>query len=161
MINVSGVTTSEAAAVRIEVTDTGVGIPSEKLERIFDAFQQADTTTTRKFGGTGLGLSISSRLIEAMGGKIGVTSQTGKGSTFWFEVTLPARDCEDIVWQPTFEAKGRRVLIVDDVEVNRRILKEQLTSWGFETELAFFGRRGVARPVRRQRPRCAFRSRHS
>lgn len=139
LVNVSGTAEDEEASIRVEVTDTGIGIADEKLKHIFDAFQQADTTTTRKFGGTGLGLSISSRLIEAMGGKIGVSSELGIGSTFWFEITLPTRECEDIVWQPNFEADGRRVLIVDDVEVNRRILQEQLTSWGFETELAASG----------------------
>ena len=139
LVDVSGTANDEEASIRVEVTDTGIGIADEKLSHIFDAFQQADTTTTRKFGGTGLGLSISSRLIESMGGKIGVSSKIGVGSTFWFEITLPTRECEDIVWQPAFEANGRRVLIVDDVEVNRRILDEQLTSWGFKTELAASG----------------------
>lgn len=139
LVNVSGTAHEEEASIRVEVTDTGIGIADEKLKHIFDAFQQADTTTTRKFGGTGLGLSISSRLIEAMDGKIGVSSEIGAGSTFWFEITLPTRECEDIVWQPNFEADGRRVLIVDDVEVNRRILQEQLAAWGFKTELAESG----------------------
>ncbi len=139
LINVSGDVTDEEAAIRVEVSDTGIGIPDEKLQHIFDAFQQADTTTTRKFGGTGLGLSISSRLIDAMGGEIGVSSDAGSGSTFWFEIKLPTHACGDIVWQAAFEANGRRVLIVDDVEVNRRILHEQLTSWGFKTELAASG----------------------
>lgn len=139
LINVSGSVTDEIASVRVEVTDTGVGIPKEKLDHIFDAFQQADSSTTRKYGGTGLGLSISSRLVEAMGGKIGVTSTLGKGSTFWFEATLPASDGGEIAWQPTFDATGRRVLIVDDVDVNRQILTEQLQSWGFETETAASG----------------------
>jgi len=139
LINIAGAFEGDKAAVRVEVKDTGVGISEEKLTSIFDAFQQADTSTTRKFGGTGLGLSISSRLIEAMDGKIGVSSEVGKGSTFWFEIALPARDCDDIIWQPTFEADGRRVLIVDDVDVNRRILIEQLKSWGFAPAAAASG----------------------
>ncbi len=139
LINVSGTAKDKSVSVRVEVTDTGVGIPKEKLEHIFDAFQQADSSTTRKYGGTGLGLSISSRLVEAMGGKVGVTSKVGKGSTFWFEVDLPVSDGGEIAWQPTFDAKGRRALIVDDVDVNRQILTEQLQSWGFETEIAASG----------------------
>ena len=139
LIDVSGTVIGETASVRVEVTDTGVGIAKGKLEHIFHAFQQADSSTTRKYGGTGLGLSISSRLVEAMGGKIGVKSKVGKGSTFWFDVTLPLSDGGEIAWQPTFDAKGRRALIVDDVAVNRQILTEQLQSWGFETAAAASG----------------------
>jgi signal transduction histidine kinase/PleD family two-component response regulator len=144
LINVSGEAYNDQAAIRIEVTDTGVGISSENLERIFDAFQQADTTTTRKFGGTGLGLSISSRLIESMGGKIGATSKMGKGSTFWIELNLPMTNSEEVVWDATFEADGRRVLIVDDVEVNRKILTEQLLSWGFKPDAASNGKEALS-----------------
>ena len=139
LINVSGEVSGDNADLRIEVTDTGVGISEEEIERIFDAFQQADATTTRKFGGTGLGLSISNRLIESMNGEIGVTSTMGKGSTFWFELTLPAKESADIAWLPTFEPNGQRVLVVDDIEVNRRILHEQLTSWGFDPVMAASG----------------------
>ncbi len=143
LINVSGTSDEAAASLRIEVTDTGVGIESVKAGRIFDAFQQADTSTTRKFGGTGLGLSISKRLIEAMGGNIGVTSTVGEGSTFWIEMTLPTRDDEEIVWQSTFETNGERVLVVDDIDVNRHIVTEQLLSWGFRPEAASDGKEAL------------------
>ena len=143
LINVSGTSDDATASLRIEVTDTGVGIDSVKAGRIFDAFQQADTSTTRKFGGTGLGLSISKRLIEAMGGNIGVTSTLGEGSTFWIEMTLPTRDDEEIVWQSTFEADGQRVLVVDDIDVNRHIVTEQLLSWGFRPEAAADGKEAL------------------
>ncbi len=139
LINVSGDYTEQQASIRIEVTDTGVGIDSVKAGRIFDPFQQADSSTTRKFGGTGLGLSISKRLMEAMGGKIGVTSTVGEGSTFWIEMTLPTRDDEEIEWQSTFDADGRRVLVVDDIDVNRQIVAEQLASWGFSPDVASGG----------------------
>lgn len=144
LINVSGISTETEAALRIEVTDTGVGIESEKLSHIFDAFQQADVTTTRKFGGTGLGLSISSRLVEAMGGNIGVTSTIGKGSTFWVELTLPVHEDDNIVWHPTFDADGKNILIVDDIDVNRQILEEQLQSWGCETKSVASGAEALA-----------------
>ena len=144
LIDVSGVVENGKTSLRVAVIDTGVGIADEKLEHIFDAFQQADTTTTRKFGGTGLGLSISSRLIEAMKGRIGVTSNVGRGSTFWFEVELLARENADIASQATFEANGRRVLIVDDIEVNRQILHEQLSPWGFDVEFAASGNEALA-----------------
>ena len=143
LINVSGAASEDEAAIRIEVTDTGVGIPDEKLERIFDAFQQADTSTTRQFGGTGLGLSITNRLVEAMGGEIGVSSRIGEGSTFWIEATLPLGEADNRVPDATFDAGGRRALIIDDVEVNRRILTEQFSSWGFETEAAASGREAL------------------
>ncbi len=139
LINVSGDCSEESASIRIEVTDTGIGIDAVVAGQIFSPFQQADSSTTRKFGGTGLGLSISKRLIEAMGGKIGVTSKVGEGSTFWVELTLPTRDVEEIVWQAAFEADGQRVLVVDDIEVNRQIVAEQLTSWGFTPDVASSG----------------------
>jgi len=139
LINVSGDYTEEQASIRIEVTDTGIGIDAVVASRIFDPFQQADSSTTRKFGGTGLGLSISKRLVEAMGGKIGVTSKIGEGSTFWIELTLPTRDDEEIVWQATFEPDGQRVLVVDDIDVNRQIVTEQLAAWGFSSDAASSG----------------------
>lgn len=134
LIDVSGSCDDTDASVRVSVTDTGVGIEEHKLGEIFSAFQQADTTTTRKFGGTGLGLTISRRLVEAMGGQIGVESTSGEGSTFWFEVKLPIREEEEIVWQSTFDPDGRRALIVDDIDVNRQILVEQLSAWGFRPQ---------------------------
>jgi len=139
LINVIGHEEGDAAAIRVEVTDTGIGIEKDKIDRIFDTFHQADTSTTRHFGGTGLGLSISKKLLEAMGGKIGLRSSFGEGSTFWFEISLPVREVEEIVWQLPFEANGARALIVDDIEVNRQILTEQLTAWGFQPAVASSG----------------------
>ncbi len=139
LINVSGDYTEEQASIRIEVTDTGIGIDAVVAGQIFNPFQQADSSTTRKFGGTGLGLSISKRLVEAMGGKIGVTSKVGEGSTFWVELTLPTRDDEEIVWQAVFNPDGQRVLVVDDIDVNRQIVTEQLAAWGFSSDAASSG----------------------
>ncbi|MEO1251596.1 MAG: response regulator [Pseudomonadota bacterium] len=144
LINVSGKPGADEAAIRVEVQDTGVGISGDKLEHIFDAFQQADTTTTRQFGGTGLGLSISSRLIETMGGKIGVHSEVGLGSTFWFEVMLPTRERDADDAPRTFDPANRRVLVVDDIDVNRQILLEQLDSWGFSVVSAASGAEALA-----------------
>jgi PAS domain S-box-containing protein len=110
------------------VRDSGVGIAREKLDTIFQAFTQADNTITRRYGGTGLGLSISSRLVEMMGGKIGVRSQEGAGSDFtftaWFERAEPPAGPTSAV-----ELGGKRALIVDDNATNRRILLEMLTHW--------------------------------
>ena len=139
LINVSGEEENETARIRVEVTDTGIGIEKAKAAHIFDAFQQADSSTTRKFGGTGLGLSISKRLIEAMGGEIGVKSKVGEGSTFWFEMTMPTRESEEIIWQSEFDPEGMRALVVDDIDVNRHILTEQLEAWGFRAEAAESG----------------------
>jgi CheY-like chemotaxis protein len=118
----------EEAQVRVTVEDTGPGIPAEKLDQLFGKFNQLDGSATRKYGGTGLGLAISKQLVNLMGGQVGVTSQVGQGSTFWF--TLPLRldaqpHAEPV---PAADLRGLRVLIVDDTEVNRRVLREQIGS---------------------------------
>lgn len=139
LIDVSGSQRGDIVSFRISVTDTGVGIESEKADKIFGAFQQADSSTTRKYGGTGLGLSISKKLVEAMGGGIGVESKPGQGSTFWVELALEVCEEQEIVWQSPFEAAGRRALVVDDIGVNRQIVCEQLASWGFQAHAAHSG----------------------
>lgn len=122
--------TEESAQIRISIEDTGIGIENEKLNLIFDKFTQADASTTRKYGGTGLGLAICRQLVELMGGSIGVTSRIDEGSTFWFTLVLPLSDQLLDSSVPFVELSGLRVLIVDDNEVNRRVLHEQISSWG-------------------------------
>ncbi|MFC4472686.1 response regulator [Streptomyces xiangluensis] len=117
--------------LRFEVSDTGIGIAEADQERMFDAFSQADASTTRRYGGTGLGLAICRRLTETMGGSIGVTSRLGQGSTFYF--TVPART-PDTPQQPMAPVqpvvlRGLRVLVVDDNDTNRLILDTQLRRW--------------------------------
>ena len=121
---------ARGAVVRISVTDTGIGIPQEKLDRFFKKFSQADNSTTRKYGGTGLGLAISKQLIEIMGGTIQVQSLAGQGSTFWFTLPLPFDGEPSMQPMPVSELKGLRVLIVDDNDVNRRVVHEQISSLG-------------------------------
>lgn len=115
--------------LRFVVEDTGIGIAADKQQSIFDKFTQADASTTRKYGGTGLGLAISKQLVELMGGKIGVESQPGEGSAFWF--TLPdTRDSRCITETlPHTHLRSVRVLVVDDNEVNRKICSEQLAHY--------------------------------
>jgi signal transduction histidine kinase/CheY-like chemotaxis protein len=120
--------TSTAAMLHISVSDTGVGIAAEKQGLIFEAFSQADGSTTRKYGGTGLGLTISSKLVIMMGGHIWVESVVGKGSTFHF--TVPVRvDTEGISKSNPPQLIGRSVLIVDDNATNRAIFEKTLTRW--------------------------------
>jgi signal transduction histidine kinase/CheY-like chemotaxis protein len=126
----------DSLRLRFAVRDTGIGIPADKQQLIFEAFAQADGSVTRNFGGTGLGLTISERLAKAMGGGIQVESEPGKGSCFRFTVcvgTLRERD-EDCAGHGTVALDGVSVLIVDDNATNRRILEEQLRSWGMHPE---------------------------
>ena len=116
--------------VRVSVHDTGIGIPPERIESLFDKFTQVDSSTTRKYGGTGLGLAISKQLVELMGGTMHAESRLSEGSTFWFVLSLPidTQPAPDSV--PSVDLAGLRVLIVDDNEVNRRVVHEQISSWG-------------------------------
>ncbi|MDJ0614506.1 MAG: ATP-binding protein [Rhizobiaceae bacterium] len=128
----SGKLDDTITALRFEIVDTGIGIPADKISRIFEKFSQVDGSATRKHEGTGLGLSISSALIELMDGKIGASSVVDTGSTFWFEVDLPSVEAEDRREILPLDVTGARILIVDDNSVNRSILLEQLSSWGFD-----------------------------
>jgi len=124
--------------MRVSVRDTGIGVSPEAQKRIFEKFTQADASTRRKFGGTGLGLAISKQLVELMGGGVGLQSTPGEGSTFWFTVRLPlaedaspARCSEDLV--------DVRVLVAESHELSRRVLGEQLASWGLRSAAAASG----------------------
>ncbi len=132
---VDGVDGLQQPAVRVAIEDTGLGIPPEKQHLLFQKFQQVDTSTTRKFGGTGLGLAICKLLVELMGGRIGVFSELGQGSTFWFELPIstvatstPAR------LLPSFDVASAKILIVDDILVNRLVLARQLKQWSISHE---------------------------
>jgi two-component system, sensor histidine kinase and response regulator len=120
--------------LRFEVIDTGIGISEEARTHIFNAFSQADSFTTRKYGGTGLGLAICRQLAALMGGEIGVHSEVNRGSTFWFEVRLePVADATPTLTRmPRLKLVGLRALIVDDNASNREILQQHLQSWGVE-----------------------------
>ena len=119
------------------VTDTGIGIPTEKCESIFREFEQADSSTTRQYGGTGLGLAICSRLVELMGGRLWVQSEVGVGSQFHFTANFDNTDgpLEKRLSRP-IAIEGTEVLVVDDNATNRRILKEMFTNWGMVPTLA-------------------------
>jgi two-component system, sensor histidine kinase and response regulator len=125
------------ALVHFEVRDTGIGIPRESLDNLFQPFTQADSSTTRRFGGTGLGLSIVRKLVEMMGGQAGAQSEVGKGSTFWFTLPLDEAPGEFEAPPVTQHAQGgRRILLVDDNDTNRRVLAGQMIHAGYSVETA-------------------------
>jgi PAS domain S-box-containing protein len=129
---------SDKPAVRVTVTDTGIGIADDAVGKLFQCFSQVDTSTTRQFGGTGLGLAISRQLVELMGGKIGVDSFVSFGSTFWFSVPLEQSSVGGEIPSrgPSKALMGKRVLVVDAHRTTRDVLKQHLTSWGCEVSVA-------------------------
>ncbi|MCB1382034.1 MAG: response regulator [Notoacmeibacter sp.] len=144
LVDVSGSVTGGIARVTVRVEDTGIGIPDDKLKTVFDKFAQVDGSSTRRHEGTGLGLAIASRLVELMGGEMGVESQFGRGSTFWFTVPLPVAETGWEQKPVPVDVTGARVLVIDDNPVNRAILTEQLGSWHFESAAAESGPVGLA-----------------
>lgn len=129
--------------VRFEICDTGIGIPHDALPRLFSAFEQADSSTTRKYGGTGLGLAISRSLAGLMGGDIGVDSEPGRGSRFWFTALLGRDGSSAPINPPLSMLANRRVLVVDDHPVARQVLADMLQLQGMRVEQADGGEAGL------------------
>ncbi|MBV7454825.1 response regulator [Acidovorax sp. sif1233] len=134
---------AQGVLLRFEVQDTGIGLTEEQQSRLFRSFEQADTSTTRKYGGTGLGLAISKKLAGLMGGDVGVQSLPDRGSTFWFTARLGLGDSTQRPLLPEPDLRGRQVLVVDDSEQARQILAELLSSMSFSVTLASSGAQAV------------------
>jgi PAS domain S-box-containing protein len=135
----------DQVTLKFSVSDTGIGLTEDQIDNLFEAFSQADTSTTRKFGGTGLGLTISKRLAEMMGGKIWVESQTGRGSTFSFTANFSlGKEKAKERFVPSADLRGMKVLVVDDNANSRQILEKILESFSFEVALAASGEEGLA-----------------
>jgi PAS domain S-box-containing protein len=131
--------TDSMARLHFSVRDTGIGIPDNKMDLLFNKFSQVDTSTTRQYGGTGLGLAISRQLVELMGGEIGVKSEMDKGSEFWFTIDLPKISSGERRKENTAEVEGAHILVVDDNATNLEILSKRLSSWGVKVEEAESG----------------------
>ncbi len=142
---------STADSVLFEVADSGIGIAVDKLDSIFAAFTQADGSITRRYGGTGLGLTITQRLIRLMGGEIGVRSEPGQGTTFHFQLPLPAASVDPTPWE-SLPLDGKRVLVVDDFAVNRLIVRRELEPFGVAVEECASAGEAVARLTRAAPP---------
>jgi hypothetical protein len=143
----------DTVLIRFRVTDTGIGIASEDQKRLFSAFEQADGSMTRKYGGTGLGLAITKRLVQLMGGEIGLASDFGRGSTFWFTVRL-GKATDAIPPAPIFNGKtaaerllgeyaGTRILVAEDEPINQEVSRLLLEDAGLLVDLAQDGRQAI------------------
>lgn len=156
--------TGQTVTIRFAISDTGIGIPQDRLEHLFEPFTQADISSTRKFGGTGLGLSISKRLVELMGGRIKAESSEGEGSTFWFTATFaisdhavdsrPGTRDHSLIYHETkvgsplpasFQATGKRILVADDDNTNLVAAQAILASFGCLVHVAHNGREALDR----------------
>ncbi len=136
---------SKEIDLAFEVRDTGIGIPEDKIERLFKSFSQGDSSTTRKYGGTGLGLAICDKLIALMGGSINVKSKEGEGSVFYFHIATKrgVQRANTLVLPNRASLEGKRVLVVDDNKTNLDILKTQLEQWNLRTTLADSGEQAL------------------
>ena len=143
LVDVNGKIEDGYGKLRINVTDTGIGIPKDKIDLVFDKFSQVDASSTRRHEGTGLGLAITSKLVAMMGGEIGVESEFGKGSTFWLTLDLPISETSARRESTPIDVTGARILIIDDNAVNRAILSEQMASWSFDACAAASGEEGL------------------
>jgi two-component system sensor histidine kinase/response regulator len=130
---------NQQVMLHFSVSDTGIGLTQEQIGRLFKSFEQADSSTTRKYGGTGLGLAISKSLVQAMGGEIGVDSVPGQGSTFWFTASLGVGSSEGMLPKPAIDLHGRRVLVVDDNEAAALVLSDTLVELGFDVDIVHSG----------------------
>ncbi|MBB5206072.1 PAS domain S-box-containing protein [Inhella inkyongensis] len=133
----------DSVLLRFSVRDTGLGLSAEQQARLFQSFEQADASTTRRFGGTGLGLAISKNLAQLMGGEVGVQSQPGQGATFWFTARLGLGGALPLP-APRPDLRGRRLLVADDNEAARRVMVELLQSMGFRVEAVADGEAALA-----------------
>ena len=139
---------SRELILNFSVSDTGIGLDEEQRNRLFQSFEQADSSTTRKYGGTGLGLAISRQLVSLMGGEVGVDSKLGTGSTFWFTVPLGHREGKQQQLLPAPDLRGRRVLVIDDNDHAREVIGDMLSNMSFVVSLAPSGLAGIAEIVR-------------
>jgi signal transduction histidine kinase/DNA-binding response OmpR family regulator len=136
--------TPDEVLLRFVVRDTGIGIPADKHDRLFQEFSQVDASTTRKYGGTGLGLAISKRLAHLMGGEIGFDSRDGEGSRFWFTARFQLQQVANLPILPRTDIQGVRILVVDDNATNCQLLVHRLRTWGGRVEAVNGGEAALA-----------------
>jgi CheY-like chemotaxis protein len=136
--------TADGDYILLEVIDTGIGISAHKQQLLFEDFSQADKSTTRKYGGTGLGLAICKKLAQLMNGKVGVVSETGKGSRFWVRLQLPTAIAENERKDGTeFSLKGMQVLLVEDNKINQMVARKQLEKYDAKVSIAENGEEAI------------------